>query len=164
MDKSPSFKMNLISISSRSRMRPNAPNSISFLKASGACSSNDLPRGSLVKNNASTISPEVSECDACGTNRPLICAVPVWLSTNWITPAPLTPSPTGIAMSCTTNPSPASGGAPFACRNSRAVVPSQDRAMERNTSANCSPTSCGNAASISCSYVVRIRFSPSNDG
>ena len=39
---------------------------------------------------------------------------PVWLSTSWITPDPLSPCPMPSAIACTTRPSPASAGAPLA--------------------------------------------------
>ena len=50
---------------------------------------------------------------------------------------------------CTTRPSPASAGAPLACRKSRAVVPSQARAMDRSTPASCSCGFWGKGSSAS---------------
>ncbi len=47
-------------------------------------------------------------------------AAPVRPSTSWIWPEPRSPLPMASAMRCTTSPSPACSGAPFACRRIRA--------------------------------------------
>ena len=75
-----------------------------------------------------------------------------------MTPDPHSPRPTPIAIACTTNPRPASAGAPLACLRSLALVPSQARAIERNTFESCFSTDCGKGSAASSAYIFKAAF------
>ena len=150
IDSRPSVTTNSICISSRRRSRAATPNRTRSAKTSGAASSKLGPRGSRVRYSVSAPAPRVRPW-LWPRKRPVMRGVPVTLSMNWIVPEPVTPGPMASAMSCTTSPSGAMGGAPLAWRSSRAVGPSQARAMLRSTSASWRAGSWGNSSSVSAS-------------
>ena len=139
---------NSICISSFSRSRAATPNRTRSAKTPGAASSSEGPRASRVRKIDSASWRCARPC-VWPRKRPVMRGSPVTLSMNWMVPEPVTPGPSASAMSCTTSPSGASAGAPLACRSSRAVGPSQARAMDRSTSTSCRSGSCGNSSSVS---------------